>query len=159
MTDYRNLDPDFHNPENNSRRDPMINPDASPRNTAWGWVAAAVFIVAILAVRFGIWGKPQSNGMNTAFNESVAGGRTTSRRRPRCRHRRWRPAPATPQPLWRPRRARLLRRVRYNKSSGELTRYETAPVLAGAVYLIAGSQNTALNTDSIGLKSGPELFL
>jgi hypothetical protein len=70
MTDYRNLDPDFHNPEDPFRRDPMINPDASPRNTAWGWVAAAVFIVAILAVGFGIWGKPQSNGMNTAFNSS-----------------------------------------------------------------------------------------
>jgi len=48
MSDYRNLDPDFHNPEDPFRRDPMLSPDAGPSNTAWGWVAAAVFIVAVL---------------------------------------------------------------------------------------------------------------
>jgi len=67
MTDYRNMDPDFHNPEDPFQRDPLLRRDAGPSNTAWGWVAAAVFIVALLAVGFGIWGTP-SNEINTAFN-------------------------------------------------------------------------------------------
>jgi hypothetical protein len=72
MTDYRNMDPDFHNPEDPFRRDPALSPDAGASNAMWGWVAAAVFIVAVLAVGFGIWGKPQSNGMNTASNDQTA---------------------------------------------------------------------------------------
>ncbi|MFZ0422168.1 MAG: hypothetical protein WAL80_04750 [Xanthobacteraceae bacterium] len=68
MTDYRDMDPDFHNPDDPFRRDAALSPDAGASNTIWGWVAAAVFIVALLAVGFGIWGKPQSNDMNTAFN-------------------------------------------------------------------------------------------
>jgi hypothetical protein len=71
MTDYRNMDPDFHNPEDPFRRDPWLSSDAGPSNTAWGWVAAAVFVVALLAVGFGIWGKPQSNGVNTASNDQA----------------------------------------------------------------------------------------
>jgi hypothetical protein len=68
MTDYRDMDPDFDNPADPFRRDPRLSPDTRPSNTIWGWVVAAVFVVALLAVGFGIWGKPRSNDMNTAFN-------------------------------------------------------------------------------------------
>ncbi len=67
MEDYRDIESDFHNPEDPFRRDPALSPEAGASNTIWGWVAAAVFIVALLAIGFGIGG-PQSNEVNTAFN-------------------------------------------------------------------------------------------
>jgi hypothetical protein len=50
------------------RRDPPYDPVASDMNATWGWIAAAVFIVVILAVAFGIGHQGQS-GTNTAQNE------------------------------------------------------------------------------------------
>ena len=50
MSDYRNPDHDYHNPEDPFRRDAKFDPDVGAANVMWGWIAAAVFIVAILAV-------------------------------------------------------------------------------------------------------------
>jgi len=47
--------------------DPMGGPD----NTAWGWIAAAVFVLVIIAVGFGLGHKPGEGGVNTASNEST----------------------------------------------------------------------------------------
>ena len=69
MTDYRNISPDFRDPEDPFRRDPILSPDVGAEDTAWGWVAAALFILVLLAVGLGIWGKPPQGGVNTASND------------------------------------------------------------------------------------------
>jgi hypothetical protein len=46
---------------------PPYDPVARDMNATWGWVAAAVFIVVILAVAFGIGHQP--SGTNTAAND------------------------------------------------------------------------------------------
>jgi len=38
-------------------------------NATWGWIAAAVFIVVVLAVAFGIGHEPSQSGPNTASND------------------------------------------------------------------------------------------
>jgi hypothetical protein len=45
---------------------PPYDPVARDMNATWGWVAAAVFIVVILAVAFGIGHQP---GQQTASND------------------------------------------------------------------------------------------
>ena len=67
MSDYRNLDSDYRDPEDPYRRDPKLDPDAPATNTMWGWVVGAVFVLAILAVVFG--GGHQPAGTNTASND------------------------------------------------------------------------------------------
>jgi hypothetical protein len=67
MSDYRNLDSDYRDPEDQHRRDPRLDPDAPATNTMWGWVVGAVFVLAILAVVFG--GGHQPAGTNTASND------------------------------------------------------------------------------------------
>jgi hypothetical protein len=69
MSDYRNLDSDFRNPNDPLRRDAKLDPDAGGANTAWGWIAAAVFVLVILAVGFGFVHNPGQDGINTASNE------------------------------------------------------------------------------------------
>ena len=64
MSDYRNSD--FNDP---LRREPPYDPDARAMNATWGWVAAAVFIVVVLAVAFGIGHQPNQGGTNTASND------------------------------------------------------------------------------------------
>jgi hypothetical protein len=66
MSDYR--DQDF-NHLTSEDRDGWTSPDARPTNTAWGWVAAAVFLVVILAAAFGIGHQPGGIGTKTASNE------------------------------------------------------------------------------------------
>ena len=61
MSDYRN---EFGNDP--LRRDPPYDPDARAMNATWGWIAAAVFIVVVLAVEFGIGHEPNTN---TASND------------------------------------------------------------------------------------------
>jgi cell division protein FtsN len=46
---------------------PPYDPVARDMNATWGWVAAAVFIVIILAVAFGIGHQPGNT--NTASND------------------------------------------------------------------------------------------
>jgi hypothetical protein len=67
MSDYRNLDADYRDPEDPYRRDAKLDPDARATNAMWGWVVGAVFVLAILAVVFGAGHQPA--GTNTASNE------------------------------------------------------------------------------------------
>src|ERR1700676_3820770 len=62
MSDYRNSE--YGNDP--LRRDPPYDPDARAMNATWGWIAAAVFIVVVLAVAFGIGHEPGQSGTNTA---------------------------------------------------------------------------------------------
>jgi hypothetical protein len=65
MSDY-----DYRNPEDPFQRDAAYNPNARSGNSAWGWVAAAVFVAIVLAVVFGMGHQPGQNGTNTAANET-----------------------------------------------------------------------------------------
>jgi hypothetical protein len=72
MTDYQNPDFDPFNPEDPFRRDGKMNPDAQPANVLAGWIAAAVLVVALLAVGFGLMHQSGSIGTNTASNDIAA---------------------------------------------------------------------------------------
>ena len=64
MSNYGNFD------QNDPlRREPPYDPDAKAMNAAWGWIAAAVFLVVVLAVAFGIGHEP--GAINTASNDST----------------------------------------------------------------------------------------
>jgi hypothetical protein len=67
MSDNWNSDYDYRNDP--MRRDPAYDPDARAMNATWGWIAAAVFIVVVLAVAFGIGHEPGQSGTNTAAND------------------------------------------------------------------------------------------
>jgi hypothetical protein len=69
MSDYRNFD--YRNTDDPLRRDPVYDPNARPMNATWGWIAAAVFIVVVLAVAFGLGHQPGSLGTNTASNDAT----------------------------------------------------------------------------------------
>jgi hypothetical protein len=88
MSDYRNSE--FGNDP--LRRDPPYDPDARAMNATWGWIAAAVFIVVVLAVAFGIGHEPRQSGTNTASNEASPPAAT------RMAPPALTPAPATPTP-------------------------------------------------------------
>ena len=82
MSDY-----DYRNPEDPFQRDTAYDPNVRTGNSAWGWIAAAVFVAIVLAVVFGMGHQPGQNGTNTASNEMrpPAAPSTT-------------PAPANPAP-------------------------------------------------------------
>jgi hypothetical protein len=61
---------DYRNPHDPLRRDLRYDPDARTMNTTWGWIAAAAFIVVVLAVAFGVGHQPQT-GTNTASNDMM----------------------------------------------------------------------------------------
>jgi hypothetical protein len=67
MSDYRNFD--NRDPNDPVRPDAPYFPDARASNATWGWVAAAVFVVVILAVAFGIGHRPDQ--INTASNDTT----------------------------------------------------------------------------------------
>jgi hypothetical protein len=67
MSDFRNFD--YRNSDDQLRRDAPYDPDARAMNAAWGWIAAAVFLVVVLAVAFGIGHQP--GNMNTASNDAT----------------------------------------------------------------------------------------
>jgi hypothetical protein len=70
MPDYHNPDDPFYQTSDDPlRRDVGFNPDSGPTNVVWGWVAAALFMVVILTVAFGIGHQPGQTGTNTASNE------------------------------------------------------------------------------------------
>jgi cell division protein FtsN len=73
MSDYRNYD--YRDPNDPLRRDPPLDPDARAMNATWGWIAAAVFLVVVLAVAFGIGHQP--NQINTASNDAAPPPATT----------------------------------------------------------------------------------
>jgi cell division protein FtsN len=66
MSDFRNSD--YRNPDYPLRRDAPYDPDARAMNATWGWIAAAVFLVVVLAVAFGIGHQPGQ--FNTASNDT-----------------------------------------------------------------------------------------
>jgi len=65
MSDYN-----YHGPEDPFRRDDVYDPNVRSRNTAWGWIAAAVFLVVVLALLIGIGHHAGQPGTNTASNDS-----------------------------------------------------------------------------------------
>jgi hypothetical protein len=67
MSDFRNSD--YRNPNDPLRREPPYDPDARAMNATWGWIAAAVFLVVVLAVAFGIGHQPGQ--FNTASNDAT----------------------------------------------------------------------------------------
>ena len=99
MTDFRNLDNDPFDPNDPYRRDAKLDPNLRPANAVTGWVVAAVFAVAILAVIFGLSHQPGQIGTNTASNDmgpntppAVTHMAPPVARRRRRRHRRRRSA-------------------------------------------------------------------
>jgi hypothetical protein len=97
MTDYQNPDFDPLNPEDPFRRDGKTNPEARPANVIAGWIAAAVLIVAVLAVIFGLMRQPGSIGTNTASNDMTAPTAPTHMAPP-AQNAPTSPTPANPAP-------------------------------------------------------------
>lgn len=65
MSDYR-----YQDPEDPFRNDSKLDPNVSPPPAqAWGWIAAAVFVVLVMAVAFGVGHRPGQVGTNTASND------------------------------------------------------------------------------------------
>ena len=69
MSDFRNSNYDYRNPDDPFRADANLDPNVRAPSAAWGWVAAAVFLVIVLAVAFGFGHHPGQLGTNTASNE------------------------------------------------------------------------------------------
>jgi hypothetical protein len=67
MSDFRNSD--YRDPNDPLRREPPYDPDARAMNATWGWIAAALFLVVVLAVAFGIGHQPGQ--FNTASNDAT----------------------------------------------------------------------------------------
>jgi hypothetical protein len=67
MSDFRNSD--YRNPNDPLRHEPPYDPDARAMNATWGWIAAAVFLVVVLAVAFGVGHQPSQ--FNTASNDAT----------------------------------------------------------------------------------------
>ncbi|MGB7037360.1 MAG: hypothetical protein WBD71_17755 [Xanthobacteraceae bacterium] len=68
MSDFRNSNYDYRNPDDPFRADANLDPNVRAPSAAWGWVAAAVFLVIVLAVAFGFGHRPGQLGTNTASN-------------------------------------------------------------------------------------------
>ena len=92
MSDY-----DYRNPEDPFQRDTAYDPNARTGNSAWGWIAAAVFVAIVLAVVFGMGRQPGQNGTNTASNE-MRPPATTQMKPPATNPSPTSPAPANPAP-------------------------------------------------------------
>lgn len=59
---------DYHyGPEDPLRRDDTYDPGGG---SAWGWVAAAVFVVVVLGLLFAMNHQPGQLGTNTALNDT-----------------------------------------------------------------------------------------
>jgi hypothetical protein len=65
MSDYRN----YPNPEDPFPDDPKLDPYVRAPSPAWGWITAAIFVVIVFAVAFGLGHKPGEFGTNTASND------------------------------------------------------------------------------------------
>lgn len=70
MSDYRNPNYGYREPEEDPfRNDPQLDPNVRAPSAAWGWIAAAVFLVIVLEVAFGYGHRPGQLGTNTASND------------------------------------------------------------------------------------------
>jgi hypothetical protein len=76
------------------RNDAKLDPDARAANVAWGWVAAAVFVVVVLAVAFGM--NRSGPLTNTASNDATPPAATRMTLPPAVPGPTVMPAPATP---------------------------------------------------------------
>jgi hypothetical protein len=92
MSDY-----DYRNPEDPFQRDTAYDPNVRTGNSAWGWVAAAVFVAIVLAVVFGMGHQPGQNGTNTAMNQTKSPA-ATQMAPPTTTSPTTNPSPATPAP-------------------------------------------------------------
>jgi hypothetical protein len=70
MPDYRNPNSDYRSARSPVRREIPADPDKRAANTAWGWLVAAVLMVAVLAVAFGFEHRSGQTDINTASNEA-----------------------------------------------------------------------------------------
>ena len=70
MSDFRNSNYDYRNPDDPFRADANLDPNVRTPSQAWGWIAAAVFLVVVVAIGFGYGGhRPGQLGTNTASND------------------------------------------------------------------------------------------
>jgi hypothetical protein len=69
MSDYRNPDFDPFDPNDPYRRGAKMDPDLRPNDVVTGWFVAAVFVVAVLAVVFGMTHRQTQLGTDTAAND------------------------------------------------------------------------------------------
>jgi len=92
MSDYRNRNFDYRDPDDPLPSEARLDPNVRAANAAWGWIAAAVVLVVVLAVAFGIGHQPGQPGTNTASNDVMPPA--ASRMAPP-----FTPAPAAPAPL------------------------------------------------------------
>ena len=93
MPDY-----DYRNPEDPFQRDTAYDPNVRTGNSAWGWIAAAVFVAIVLAVVFGMGRQPGQNGTNTAANESRSPAATQMAPPATNKPATTNPSPASPAP-------------------------------------------------------------
>jgi hypothetical protein len=63
MSDY------YHGPEDPFRRDDVYDPNVRSGGSAWGWLVAALFLVVVLAMVFGIGHQAGQPGTSTASND------------------------------------------------------------------------------------------
>ena len=68
MSDYRNMNFDFRDPDDPFRDDSKLDPNVQSANAGWGWIAAAVFLVIVLAAAFGVGHQPGQGRTNMASN-------------------------------------------------------------------------------------------
>ena len=71
MSDYRNREYGYRD---DPLRHDIYDPNARGMNATWGWIAAAIFIVVVLAAAFGL-GHSSQLGTDTASNEPPAATR------------------------------------------------------------------------------------
>jgi hypothetical protein len=90
MTDYRNPNDPFYHDQLNTRRD--YDPDARNYNATWGWIAAALFLVVILAIAFGVGRGPTQTASNETSTAPVQMAPPAKPATPAT------PAPAQPAP-------------------------------------------------------------
>jgi hypothetical protein len=86
---------DYRNTQDPFERDTAYDPNVRTGNSAWGWIAAAVFVAIVLAVVFGMGHSPSQNGTNTAANTPRP---SATQMAPPSAPSPASPAPATPAP-------------------------------------------------------------
>ncbi len=98
MSDFRNSNYEYRNPDDPFRADANLDPNVRAPSAAWGWVAAAVFLVLVLAVAFGFGHKPGQLGTDTASNNVSPPAATHMAPPAALTPPSATPAPATPTP-------------------------------------------------------------
>ena len=71
MSDFGNSNYDYRSQEDPFRHDSQLDPNARPLGAAWGWIAAAIVLVVVLAAAFGYGHRPGQLGTKTAANDAT----------------------------------------------------------------------------------------